>query len=250
MNPPSLNARTQRVLIWCAPVMLVIWVIGFVFFARFIPVPSPNQTALQTAEMYAHRHTGIRIGLVLTGLGTVLLAPFLVVVSVQMQRIEGLSSPLAWLQLTMVPLVIVEFIFPVFFMQAAAFRTDRSPEVTQALNDVAWLLFVGVVSTAIVEWLSIGACILQDQRSEPIFPRWFGYQSLFVALSFFSGTVVVFFKTGPLAWGGAIAFYFPIAAFAAWLAAAVPLLLRAVDAQDREDATGHERVSVNVGSAG
>jgi hypothetical protein len=230
--------------------MLVIWVIGFVFFARFIPVPSPNQTALQTAEMYAHRHTGIRIGLVLTGLGTVLLAPFLVVVSVQMQRIEGLSSPLAWLQLTMVPLVIVEFIFPVFFMQAAAFRTDRSPEVTQALNDVAWLLFVGVVSTAIVEWLSIGACILQDQRSEPIFPRWFGYQSLFVALSFFSGTVVVFFKTGPLAWGGAIAFYFPIAAFAAWLAAAVPLLLRAVDAQDREDATGHERVSVNVGSAG
>lgn len=238
MDSAIIAARTQRIFIWCGPAMVVLFGIGFAVFARFIPVPSPNQTALQTAEMYRHHNTGIRVGLIMTAMGATLFAPFLVVVSIQMKRIEGRTSPLAWLQMVMAALVVLEFIFPVFIMQAAAFRADRSPEVVQGLNDVAWLMFVGIVSTAIVEWLAIGACILQDWRDEPTFPRWFGYLSLWVGLSFFSGTVVVFFKTGPFAWNGLIAFYLPIAIFVTWLCAAVPLLLRAVADQQQEEVAG------------
>ena len=40
-----------------------------------------------------------------------------------------------------------------------------------------------------------------------MFPRWVNYWAIFTGLSFLPITAMPFFKTGPLAWNGAITFW-------------------------------------------
>ncbi|HZS20969.1 MAG TPA: hypothetical protein VFA63_08270, partial [Pseudonocardiaceae bacterium] len=56
-----------------------------------------------------------------------------------------------------------------------------------------------------------------DETPDPVWPRWVGYFSLFVALSSFGGAVAVYFKTGPLAYNGLIAFWLVMVGFMGWI---------------------------------
>jgi hypothetical protein len=103
--------------------------------------------------------------------------------------------------------------------QAAAFRPGETPDITYRLNDLGWLMFVGVVSTGVLEAAVIGLAILADTREEPILPRWLGYLNLWCALLFVPGGLCVFAKTGPLAWNGLLAWWVLLVAFAVWVLA-------------------------------
>jgi hypothetical protein len=226
--------------------MIVLWMLGFWAFAGFLPPPSPADSAQVLAEMFNNHRNAIRIGLLITAFGATLLAPFFGVVTVQLRRIEGNASPLAYAQLALSALLIIEFIFPLYFLQAAAFRSERSPQALQAYSDVAWLLFVGVVSTAVVQWLLIGIAVLADQRAQPLFPRWSGYLTLWAALLFAPGGLCVFFKTGPFAWRGLFCWWIPLSAFGVWFVVFTWLLLKAID---REDADSGASVDVASGDS-
>jgi hypothetical protein len=228
-----MNARTQRILVWLAPIMVVIW-LGAFLIAGFLPVPSPADSAQQVAAMYDSHRTSIRVGVMLTIACAVMLAPFIGITTAQMKRVEGRGSPLAYAQLAMGALLILEFVYPMMIVQVAAFRPERSPETVQALHDLAWMLFVGVVSTVFMEFVLIGLAILQDRRANPVFPRWAAYFNIWVALMMVPGSVLPFFKTGPLAWNGIITFYLVASAFTIWLLVMTYLLLRAIDHEQRE----------------
>ena len=75
----------------------------------------------------------IRIGLALTIGCSGLLAPFLGVISVQMRRIEGDNSPLAFAQIALGALLIIEFVYPMMILQVAAYREDRPAAAVQVL---------------------------------------------------------------------------------------------------------------------
>lgn len=229
-----MSTKTQRMCVWAGVPMIVLWIVGFWAFAGFLPPPSPEKSPEALAEMFDDDRNAIRIGLLITAFGATLLAPFFGVVTVQMRRIEGAGSPLAFAQLALAALLIIEFIFPLYFLQAAAFRSDRSSETLQTYSDVAWLLFVGVVSTAVVQWILIGIAILQDQREEPLFPRWSGYLTLWAALLFAPGSLCVFFKDGPFAWRGLFCWWIPLTAFGIWFVIFTWLLLKAVARVDTE----------------
>jgi hypothetical protein len=188
------------------------------------------------AAMFEQSRTAIRIGLLITAFGATLLAPFFGVISAQIKRIEGPSSPMAYAQLALAALLVIEFIFPLFFIQAALFRAGRSAEAIQAYDDVAWLLFVGVVSTAVLQFVLIGAAALIDQREQPIFPRWFGYLTLWSAFAFSPGCLCVFFLDGPFAWRGLFCWWIPLSAFGIWFIAATVVLWGVIARQEREDA--------------
>jgi hypothetical protein len=231
-----MSAKIQRWCVWGGVPMVVLWMIGFWAFAGFLPPPSPLNTPQMLAAMFAEDRTAIRIGLLITAFAATLLAPFFSVITVQMRRIEGPSSPMAYAQLALSALLIIEFIFPLYFLQAAAFRPDRSAETLQTYSDVAWLLFVGVVSTAVLEFILNGVAVLIDQRKEPIFPRWFGYLTLWCAIAFAPGSLCVFFLDGPFAWRGLFCWWIPLGAFGGWFAAATPVLLKVVTRQEQQEA--------------
>ena len=147
-------------------------------------------------------------------------------VSGQLKRIEGHIAPLANAQRLLGALLAVDFIFPTFVWQAILFRPDTtSTELTYRLNDLAWRPFVGIVSTGVLECLSIGAAILIDQRATPVFPRWAGCYNIFVASTIVPAGLVVFYKRGPFAWNGLLAWWLLVVSFFTWMIVMTVLVL-------------------------
>ena len=95
---------------------------------------------------------------------------------------------------------VIEFLLPPMFWQAAAYRTGRSAEKVRMLNDVGWLPFLGIISTALIQGYVFGAVILSDRRATPVLPRWLGYFQFWSVTLLAPGATIMFFKTGP--WPG------------------------------------------------
>lgn len=66
------------------------------------------------------------------------------------------------------------------FWQIAAYRDDTSPELVRLLNDMAWVPFVGMTSTAVVQAGALAYSMPGDRRPVPVFPRWAAYLNLWV----------------------------------------------------------------------
>lgn len=84
------------------------------------------------------------------------------------------------------------------------------------MNDFAWMTLLMTVSTFAVQNFAIGCAILGDKNVQPIYPRWMGYFTFWVGVSFVPGVMLIFFKSGPFAWDGLFSFWLPFTAFFAW----------------------------------
>jgi hypothetical protein len=221
---PEVKHRTQVICAWCGPVMTLGFFIGLMLCAHFIPPPSPAASADQIAAMFRNNTSGIRIGLFISMLATGLLCPFYSAITIQMRRIEGHWSALSVTQAVAGACSTLEIVLPMMIWQAAAFRPERDPVTTQALNDMAWLPFLGLTTTVIIQNVVLGIVILADHRAQPLLPRWYGYLNFFAGMGIVPAGFIVFFKTGPLAWDGIIAWWLPVAVFFCWIILTAVLL--------------------------
>jgi hypothetical protein len=153
---------------------------------------------------------------------------------VQLKRIEGTFSPMAYTQLSLGTVFILVFIIPVMIWFTAAFRPDGNPEIIQRLDDLGWITFLVPVTTVFVQGAAITIVILQDKRNPSIFPRWFGYFNLWAMVDFQCGALIPFFKDGPFAWNGLLSWWIPLGVFTIWMLLLSYFLLRAISAQERE----------------
>ncbi|ORV54567.1 hypothetical protein AWC05_18425 [Mycobacterium florentinum] len=205
--------------------------------AGFIPPPAPGLSAREVAALYAEHHMRIRFGLLIATLGSAVLAVWVAVIGVQMRRIEGRQSVLAFAQMVAGACLILEFLFPLLVWQTAAYRNDRDPAIVQTLNDLGWLPFLGIACTAVLQGVVIGVLILRDKRQDPLFPRWGGYFNIWVVLMFAPASCVVLFHDGPLAWNGLISWWLALVTFFAWMLGLTWMLLRAINRQERDELT-------------
>ncbi|WP_372787850.1 hypothetical protein [Paraconexibacter sp.] len=217
----------QRACAWCAPVGLVLTFSGMLV-AGWLPPPFPGDGATEVAAYYREHREAIRLGSILIAVGGVLLLPLVAVTSVYLSAIERDRGALSNLQLISGALGPVAFVIPSFLWAGAAFDPARSPEITKLLHDTAWLLFIAGVWTFVVQNLAIGAAVLCDARTDPIFPRWLGYLAIWTAVLFTPSCLVVFFREGPFSWNGIFTFWLAAAAFVAWTAALVWTVQRAI----------------------
>jgi hypothetical protein len=231
-----MNAQWQKISAWCGIAFTVCFFIGWWAMAGLVPPPSPNLSAAEIARFYSANQNMIRGGLILVMAASPLMLPFVALISIQMKRIEGSVPLLAYTQFGAGTLGVLVFVYPVMLMQAAAFRPDRNPEVTQGLNDAAYLPFLGIFSIAFVENLVIALAIFSDKRPEPVFPRWVGYFNIWVALGFVPAAFNPYFKVGPIAWDGVFTFWIPATVFFAWFIVMFVMLLRAIKNEELETA--------------
>jgi hypothetical protein len=210
------EARVQQVLIWTGPLMMVLFLVSF-WLGGFLPPHRPSATSGQIADLYNAHPTMIRVNLVVTMAACALWVPWGVAIAGQIRRIPG-AKALATTQMLSCALFSLEFIFPVGIWMGTAFRSDDRPiDVTRALNDVGWILFVLVIWSVEVQMFCIAAAVLMDNRPAPILPRWVGYLSLWAAILIIPAGLILFFKTGPWAWNGIVGFFVPLTGLVAWL---------------------------------
>ena len=227
-----MNARNQRLCAWSGAVFLITWGIGFWFLAGFIPPPAPKDSPDELLQMFRDDTDRVRLGLVVSMFGSVLLLPWGAVLTVQMKRIEGSSAPLAYTQLAAAAAGCVFLTLPIMYLQIASFRLDRDPELIQLMHDMFWVPFIGVPALVNLQLLVIGLAILQDRREQPIFPRWAGYVNLWACVVILPAGVMVFFKDGPFAWNGLFSWWLPLTAFVIWFAVMLKLLLAAISREE------------------
>lgn len=242
-----MNYRSQIACAWCGPLFAFGFFVGLLPLAHFIMPPpptgastsiavSPSWNAEQIAEFISTDTVRKRLGLFIAMLATGLLAPYFAVISIQMKRIEKASPVLAYAQLVAGACTVLAIVLPIMLFQGILYRPDRDPVVTQALNDAAWLTFLGLTSTLLIQSVLWGAVILQDNRERPIFPRWWAYFNFFCVAGGFPGGLVPFFKEGPLAWNGIIVWGVGAVLFFAWIVVG-SVMLRAAARQERDVAS-------------
>ena len=159
---------------------------------------------------------------------------WLATIITQIKRIEGRHSPVTYLWIAASAAFVIEFVYPLMFWAVTAFRPGDSPELVRKFNDLAWLTFLGIVSTAIVQVFAFAYVILTDKRPTPVYPRWFAFFNIWCGLIFVPADLIFFFKGGPLAWNGIVSFYLVFSAFAIWVAVVTIMTSRAVTAQEAD----------------
>jgi hypothetical protein len=226
----------QRVCAWSGIVCVALFFAAFVA-ADFIPPLSPHSSAATIARFYRHHATGIRIGGVIMLLSGLFYAAFTGVISAQMKRIPGLHISAAYVQLAAGAFACLTFLVPAMLFEVAAFRPGRSPEVTQTLNDMCWILLVMPWPPFLTQNYAFAYAIIKDRRSRPLFPRWLAYVNIWCPIVFSPSVLLPFFKTGPFDWRGIFVFWIPAVVFVLQFIANTSMLLRAVN---REYAEGPE----------
>jgi hypothetical protein len=226
-----MNIKQQKLCVWGGPAGVILFFLGFWPLAHFMPPLAPSAGAEEIAAIYRDNAFGIRAGSILMLYAGSVLVPFYAVISVQLQRIEGASAPMAYTQLITGVFAVVPFILSPVLWCAASFRPDRAATEILMLSDLGWIFILMIAPPAMIQFFAIAIGILADRSAEPVFPRWLAYFTFWSAILGIPGAVIVLFHTGPFAWNGIFGFYIPATVFGVWTITMTVMLLKAINRQ-------------------
>lgn len=212
-----MGRRSQIACVWITVASVGLAFVGFFIVSGYVPPRAANDSAQQIAQFYADNTTRLRIGLLLTIVAWAGWMTLVAAVATQMLRIERRRPVLSILQLGSGVTGFVFLLVPTIVLVVATFRPGRSPEITQALHDLGWILAFLPFVPFCVQAVAIGAATLQDRAERPVFPRWFGYLNFWIALLFAPGCLLPFFKSGAFSYQGLFVFWIPFVVFGAWM---------------------------------
>lgn len=225
----------------------VVFGVGFLAIAQFVPPLSPNDTAEQTAAIFRDNETSIRVGLLLAYAGTVCYLAFGASITAQARRISGVPTTLIHLQLAAFGASVLLVAGPMMVWLVAAYRPDeRSAEMIQMLNDFGWITFLLGWVPFVTWYMATGAAILCDDSATPVYPRWAGYAGLLLGFLQSTASFLIFTKTGPFAWDGMFSWWLPASEFFTWFLVMTVLTVKAINRKYDADEPGLDEVQPGV----
>jgi hypothetical protein len=223
---------------WCGALVIVL-IGGGLLLAGLWPPPRPTETAEQIKAFYAGDPTRIRSGLALMMAGMGLIMPWGASIAAQTSRIRSSSSAMTFVQVAAFGIATIIGVASVVAWSVASFRPDEvSPDVTRGFSDLGWFFFVFDWSPLFVWYLAVALAILGDRSDSPIFPRWAAYLSLWVAILSVPGGLMIFFKSGPLAFKGIFAIWIPLGVFFIWIVVMTALVIQATNRTEPHGSPG------------
>ncbi len=178
-----------------------------------LPPPSPGLPLAEWASHFHDNASNMFIGAIIMMFASPLFMFFFGGLVVCLKKMEGKSAPLTYGIIMLVPFGFVLLFFMAVFFVEAAFRPDMSAETVGMLADLGIFMLVIPALPGLLQFVITGLIILGDVNAEPLFPRWTGYFCIWVGVLSIPGCVIPFFKTGPFAWNGILAFWVPAVAF-------------------------------------
>lgn len=238
----TVSRRTdgELILLWTLPAALILWIASFFLFPGFNPPMSPTMPAEQVAAFY--RDPGhipqIRSSMILFNWFGVCLVPILALIVLQIRRMAHRTPIFSYAMLGCAAGGPTLFLVADVCWLLAAFRPERSPELTQLLNDLAWITFTILVPFLIGQCIILALAIFFDDQPRPVFSRWVAYFNLAVGAALVPASFVGVSLTGPLAWDGLLSFWVKNIAVAVWIIVMGVVLGQAIY---RERAENRER---------
>lgn len=214
---PHSGAAADAAAGWIGLIGIVFFGVGFWALMAFVPPPAPGDPAAAVASRYLDNAMGIRLGVVFTLVGTTLIIPLFAAVSAAILRMSTHSYTLAFTQLACGVIALALPLIVIIIYATLVFRPERSAQDIYLLHDFAWLMLVAVAPPPALQAIVIGWAVLTDKSDPGVLPRWLGFLCFWVGILFLPGMFAVFFKTGPFAWDGILAFWLPFAIFFGWL---------------------------------
>jgi hypothetical protein len=237
----------ELILLWTLPVVAVIWISAFFLFPGFIHPLSPSATAADVAAFYRDpgNLTRIRSSMVLFNWFCVGLVPIVMLIVLQLRRMALRTPILSYCLLACAAGGPTLFLIANLFWLIAAFRPERDPNLTQMLNDLAWVTFTSAVPFLIAQCAILALAIFLDQQARPVFRRWVAYFNIAVAIALMPAAFVGLALDGPFAWNGLLSFWVKNIAIFVWIAVMAVVLGREIYRQRAEvDAPVEEAVAV------
>lgn len=226
----------ELILLWTLPATLAIWIACYFLFPGFNPPMSPTMSADQVAAFYRDpaRLPEIRYSMIMFNWFGVCLIPILALIAMQIRRMAHRTPIFSYAMLGCAAGGPTLFLVANVCWLLAAFRPERSPELTQLLNDFAWITFTILVAFLIGQGVILCLAIYLDDQPRPVFNRWVAHFNLLVAAALIPAAFVGVAKSGPLAWNGVLSFWLKNVAIAVWIVVMGVVLGRAVHRERTE----------------
>jgi hypothetical protein len=232
----------EVILLWTLPAAVIIWISAFFLFPGFTPPMSPTMPADQVAAFYRDPQnlSRVRYSMILFNWFCVCLIPILILMVMQIRRMAHRTPIFSYCMLGCVSGGPTLFLVANVCWLLAAFRPERNPELTQMLNDFAWITFTTLVPFLIGQSVILALAIYFDDQPRPVFNRWVAHFNLLVAAALVPAAFVGLALTGPLAWDGALSFWLKNIAIAVWIIVMGVVLGQAVYRERAEHRQGVE----------
>ena len=207
----------ELILFWTLPVLAIIWVSAFFLFPGFLHPMSPTMSAEEVAAFYRDDTARIRYSMILFNWFGVALIPVVILLAMQIRRMAHRTPILSYSLIACAGGPPTLFLIANMFWLLGAFRPERAPELTQLLNDLAWLTFTVLVPYLIAQCLLLALAIYWDRQDRPVFKPWVAHFNILVAVALAPAAFTALASTGPLAWDGLLSFWVKNIAIFVWI---------------------------------
>ncbi|OBK78635.1 hypothetical protein [Mycobacterium sp. 1164985.4] len=208
----------ELIMLWALPAMLIIWVSAFFLFPGFLHPMSPTMSAEEVAAFYRDETARIRYSMILFNWFGVGLIPTVVLLAMQVRKMAHRTPILSYCLIACAGGPPTLFLIANMFWLLGSFRPERSPELTQLLNDLAWVTFTVLVPYLIAQCLVLALAIYWDRQERPVFRSWVAHFNLLIALALMPAAFGAVTFEGPVAWDGVLSFWVKNIAIAVWIA--------------------------------
>ncbi|MBP1821528.1 hypothetical protein [Mycobacterium sp. OAE908] len=207
----------ELILFWTLPAIAIIWVSAFFIFPGFVHPMSPTMSADQIASFYRDETARIRYSMILFNWFGVGLIPTVMLLAMQVRRMAHRTPILSYSLIACAGGPPCLFLIANMFWLLGSFRPERAPELTQLLNDLAWITFTISVPYLIAQCLLLALAIYWDRQEQPVFKMWVAHFNILVAVALAPAAFTALTFSGPLAWDGLLSFWVKNIAIAAWI---------------------------------
>lgn len=228
----------ELILFWTLPGVAIIWVSAFFLFPGFLHPMSPRMSAEEVAAFYQDETARIRYSMILFNWFGVGLIPIVIQLAMQVRRMAHRTPMMSYCLISCAAGPPCLFLIANMFWLLGAFRPERASELTQLLNDLAWLTFTVLVPWLIAQSLLLALAIYWDRQDRPVFKPWVAHFNLLVAAALAPAAFTALAFDGPIAWDGVLSFWVKNIAIAVWI-----VVMGIVLGQTIRQQRAHERVA-------